>query len=90
MSAETVERAWSDKYPCGRVHDERQPSRMKPACGACGRIHTSSDAVAVGRFRAQGPIGYRAANAETPIRSTRAEAEADECSHHTTPPGRTP
>lgn len=50
---------------------------MKPACETCGFIHTANDARAVGRF---GPDPkYVAANAPTPLRETRQQAEADEC-----------
>ena len=45
-------------------------------CVACGHVHTSNDARAVGRFTST-PT-YVAANAPTPARKTRAEAEADE------------
>lgn len=50
---------------------------MKPPCPACGYIHTSNDARAIGRF-AVNPM-FAAAHAEAPRRATRAEAEADEC-----------
>lgn len=47
-------------------------------CPACGHIHASNDARAVGLFTADGPR-YVAANAGTPQRATRTEAETDEC-----------
>lgn len=50
---------------------------MKDACALCGFIHTSTDARRVGRFG--GTPGYIAANADTPVRATREQAEADEC-----------
>lgn len=50
---------------------------MKPACTSCGYIHTTTDARAIARFA--GTPSYVAANAGTPPRATRAEAEADEC-----------
>jgi cell division septation protein DedD len=48
-----------------------------PSCNLCGHIHTATDARAVGRFT--GTTGYVASHAGTPLRATRAEAEADEC-----------
>ena len=54
---------------------------MKPACPSCGYIHTANDARAVDRFSAG--VRYVAATAPTPIRATRAEAEADECEWRT-------
>lgn len=50
---------------------------MSRACLTCGHIHTSSDAVAIGRFG--GPVRYVASNGSTPPRATRSEAEADQC-----------
>ncbi len=47
-------------------------------CGTCGHIHSADDARAVGRFRSDGPIGYRAKSGG-PVRATRPQAEADEC-----------
>ena len=52
---------------------------MTAACPICRHVHTSRDAYAVGRFTPDGPQGYRAATAGTPLRATRAEAVADEC-----------
>lgn len=46
-------------------------------CSACGFVHGSNWARAVDRFG--GAPGYVAAGAPTPVRATRAEAEADEC-----------
>lgn len=48
-----------------------------PVCPDCGYIHTSTDARAVGRFTST-PT-YVAATAGTPARSTREQAESDEC-----------
>lgn len=46
------------------------------------RILGSDAARAVGRFRPDGPLGYRAKSApDAPLRATRAEAEADERAH---------
>jgi hypothetical protein len=43
------------------------------------RILGSDAARAVGRFRTDGPLGYRAKSApDAPLRATRAEAEQDE------------
>ena len=50
---------------------------FRSTCPACGYIHSSNDARAVGRLT-ETPT-YAAANALTPARQTRAEAEADEC-----------
>lgn len=36
---------------------------------------------AVGRFRPNGPTGFRAVQDGAPLRSTRAEAVADRCRH---------
>lgn len=30
------------------------------ACGECGHIHLGTDAIAIGRFNPNGPIGYKA------------------------------
>ena len=46
-------------------------------CPACGHVHTSNDARAIGRFT--GSPTFVAANASTPARKSRTEAEADEC-----------
>ena len=51
---------------------------MKSTCPACGHVHASNDARAVGLFSPE-PTMYVAATAGTPARATRAEAEADEC-----------
>ena len=63
-SGAVAERAWSDECPCGRVHGERTPSRMKPTCPACDRHHVTGDAVAVGRFSPDGVTGYRTPDGE--------------------------
>ena len=52
-----------------------------PTCRRCGRIHTSRDAYAVGRFNPAGSSGYRAVYPGSPLRETRAQAEADLCAH---------
>ena len=52
---------------------------MKPPCDRCGHIHATTDAYAVGRFRPDGPVGYRTNYYGAPLRLTRAEAEADAC-----------
>lgn len=53
--------------------------------GPCGWVHTSTSAVAVGRFLPDGPTGYRASSGG-PLRPTRARAERDECeTNHATP-----
>lgn len=51
---------------------------MRPPCPSCDSVHAPTMAVAVGRFRADGPTGYRARSGG-PLRATRAEAVADEC-----------
>lgn len=46
------------------------------------RIMGTDAAVAVGRFKVDGPDGYRAATApDAPLRTTRAEAVEDERAH---------
>lgn len=50
---------------------------MSP-CPACTHIHDSDAARAIGRFRPEGPLGYRARSGGL-LRATRAEAEADAC-----------
>lgn len=47
-------------------------------CPVCHHAHASDMARAVGRFKPEGPDGYRAQSGG-PLRATRAEAEADEC-----------
>lgn len=54
---------------------------MKPACPKCRTIHPSNAAIAYGRFRPEGSLGYVATYPDAPIRPTRAEAEADYCKH---------
>lgn len=51
---------------------------MTPPCPVCTFVHASDMARAVGRFRHEGPTGYRARSGG-PLRTTRADAEADEC-----------
>ena len=53
---------------------------MNNPCTACGHTHSAADAVAIGRFRADGVIGYTSTvHPEHPLRGTRAEAEKDTC-----------
>ena len=53
--------------------------RRRPAvCPSCDTVHVSTMAVAVGRFRPSGPLGYRA-RPGGPLRPTRAEAVEDAC-----------
>ena len=54
---------------------------MNPTCLICGHIHASDDAKALGRFTPDGPTVYRASYDGAPIRTTRAEVEADACRH---------
>lgn len=81
----------------GEAHAKTHPVGHEPggggvstatACEVCGYIHCSTDARAVGRFT--GLRGYVAATAPTPIRETRAEAEADECAWRLRRPKRAP
>lgn len=48
---------------------------------SCGWTHYPGMARAIGRFRPDGPLGYRAESGG-PLRSTRAEAIADQCLKH--------
>lgn len=48
-----------------------------PTCPTCD--HVGHPTRAVGLFRQDGPIGYRAAYDIAPLRSSREEAEADMC-----------
>lgn len=42
------------------------------------RVIPTNAAYAIGRFRPQGPVGYKAPSVpDAPLRSTKAEAEAD-------------
>lgn len=50
----------------------------KQPCPACGYVHASWDAQSTGRFNAAA-TRFVAANAGTPERATRIEAERDEC-----------
>lgn len=51
-----------------------------------GRVIPPDAAVAIGRFRASGPIGYRASGVpEAPMRATRTEAVDDWIRHHEHP-----
>ena len=52
-----------------------------PPCPLCQQVHTSRDAYAVGRFNPAGSSGYRAVYPGSPLRETRAQAEADLCAH---------
>lgn len=56
---------------------------MKPPCPQCGFVHASNDARAVGRFT-RSAAGYAADFGGAPVRTTRAEAEADMCTHRAT------
>lgn len=56
-------------------------------CPACAHIHGSDYARAVGRFRPEGPTGYRARSGGL-LRATRAEAEADACRQRSGDPER--
>lgn len=58
--------------------------RARVACETCGHVHTSTDAVAVGRFVGGG--FYRANFDDAPYRATRAQAEADMCARRATQP----
>lgn len=61
---------------------------VAPACPHCHLIHATDWAVAVDRWRPEGPAGYRARYPDAPLRATRAEAIADMCARHAVlPPG---
>lgn len=83
------------KCPCGREHGNRSrsgPRDTKRNC-SCGRVHGADETVAVGRFRPDGPTGYKASPAirpDAPLRCTRQEAELDVCDELSSPdtPGR--
>jgi hypothetical protein len=51
---------------------------MKSVCSLCGRVHGSDWARAVGRFGPSDRVTYRAVS-DGQLRSTRTEAENDEC-----------
>lgn len=53
-------------------------SKVGPTCPHCQTIHGSTAAIAVGRFRNQGPIGYRSSLGGA-LRSSRDEAVRDFC-----------
>lgn len=58
------------------------------ACPHCHTIHATDWAVAVDRWRPEGPAGYRARYPDAPWRATRAEAIADMCARYAVlPPG---
>lgn len=57
-------------------------------CATCGYVHASNDARAVGRFT--GEPRFVAADAGTPSRATRAEAEADQCTWRASRPASPP
>ena len=60
-------------------------------CLICGFIHLSNDAIAVGRFCQDGPLGYRSRlSPQAPMRQTRTEAEIDTCKYRTEAVERTP
>lgn len=53
---------------------------MSSPCKACGHVHCSEDAVAIGRFRSDGVTGYTSTvHPEHPLRGSREEAEKDTC-----------
>ena len=61
---------------------------VAPACPHCHLIHVTDWAVAVDRWRPEGPAGYRARYPDAPLRATRAEAIADMCARYAVlPPG---
>lgn len=49
-------------------------------CPTCSHVHTPMDATAVGRFRHDSPIVYRARSGGL-LRKTREAAVADECAN---------
>ena len=58
------------------------------ACPHCHLIHATDWAVAVDRWRPEGPAGYRARYPDAPLRATRAGAIADMCARYAVlPPG---
>jgi len=55
------------------------PPRVPKRRGRADVVLGSDAARAVGRFRPEGPLGYRAKSVpDAPLRATRAEAETDE------------
>ena len=53
---------------------------MSKPCSVCGHVHSPEDAVAIGRFRADGVTGYTSTvHPEHPLRGSREEAEKDTC-----------
>ena len=56
-------------------------SGTKPPCRRCGLVHTTTWTVAVGRFDATGPAGYRATFHGAPLRTTRHQSEHDMCTY---------
>ena len=63
-------------------------SKIGATCPTCGTIHGSDAVVAVGRFEPGGPLGYRAAKIDGPLRATREEAHRDVCAARVLPPDR--
>lgn len=59
-------------------------SRTKPPCRRCTQVHLTTWTVAVGRFDANGPAGYRATFNGAPLRTTRQQAEQDMCDYQQT------
>ena len=54
------------------------------ACPHCHLIHATDWAVAVDRWRPEGPTGYRATGMpDAPLRATRDQAIADRCAYTT-------
>lgn len=63
-----------------RADDGRGAVVTRPACEDCGHVHVATDTTAVGRYRVDGPLGYRStASPAAPLRITRHEAEQDTC-----------
>ena len=53
--------------------------RVAPPCPVCLHHHHASDVPAEGRFRADGPLGYRPRYPGAPLHPTREAALADLC-----------
>lgn len=51
---------------------------MNPSCSVCGYVHTVDDVVALGRFSSYATT-YRARFPDSPVRTTREDADADMC-----------
>lgn len=64
------------------MHELQDSNETVQVATEIDRILGSDAARAVGRFRPEGPTGYRAkSDPAAPLRATRAEAEADERAH---------